>query len=101
MCGTEVTEGALFYGTKKRRQTVAIDSALRDTTLAAIDRLRTMIRDRITPAAVYTKACKKCSLIELCMPTLTSGQRDVARFVSRQLQNHLDTDAPSTDELHD
>ncbi|PAY19708.1 CRISPR-associated protein Cas4 [Rhodopirellula sp. SM50] len=97
MRGTEVTEGALFYGTKRRRQNVRIDTELRDTTMTTIDRLRTMIREHETPAAVFTKACKKCSLIELCLPTATSGQRDVSRFVSRQLEAHLRATEPLSD----
>ena len=97
MCGTKVTEGAFFYGAKRRRQGVRIDAALRDTTLKTIDRLRTMIRERTTPAAVVTKACKKCSLIDLCLPRISSGQRDVGRFISRQLEAHLSATEPLSD----
>ncbi|EMB14044.1 CRISPR-associated protein Cas4 [Rhodopirellula europaea] len=93
MCSTEVTEGALFYGTRRRRTNVTFDDELRDRTIQTIDALRTMIQDRKTPAAVRTKACDKCSLIELCLPDATGGDRSVARFMSRQLAAHLQ-DAP-------
>ena len=97
MCGTEITEGALFYGTKRRRQKTVFDQSLRSATLSAIDRFRQMIQGRKTPTALYTKACKKCSLIELCLPTVTGGGRDVKRFVGRELESHLLAGEPLSD----
>ncbi|GAA5504957.1 CRISPR-associated protein Cas4 [Novipirellula caenicola] len=92
MCATEVTEGALFYGTRRRRTDVVFDDDLRRRTTQTIDALRAMIQKRVTPAAVRTKACDKCSLIDLCLPDVTSGQRSVSRFISRQLASHLQDD---------
>lgn len=92
MRGTEITEGALFYGTRKRRTVVEIDAELRRITVQAVQMLRSMIQSRVTPPAVLTNACKKCSLIHLCMPAATTGDRDVGRFISRQLSAHLNSD---------
>ncbi|MCM2373934.1 CRISPR-associated protein Cas4 [Aporhodopirellula aestuarii] len=89
MCSTEVTEGALFYGVRRRRTDVAFDGKLRQRTMQTIDALRTMVDGRITPPAIRTKACDKCSLIELCLPDATAGNRSVARFMSRQLLSNL------------
>ncbi len=89
MCATEVTAGALFYGTRRRRTDVVFDDDLRRRTTQTIDALRGMIQKRVTPAAVRTKACDKCSLIDLCLPDATDGQRSVSRFMSRQLASHL------------
>lgn len=89
MCATEVTEGALFYGIRRRRTDVVFDNKLRQRTLQTIDALRTMINNRVTPPAIRTKACDKCSLIDLCLPDATGGNRSVARFMSRQLAANL------------
>jgi len=89
MCATEIAEGALFYGTRRRRTEVVFDNELRGRTTQTIAALRTMIEDRVTPAAVRTKACDKCSLIDLCLPDATGGDRSVARFMSRQLAANL------------
>ncbi|MCR9211952.1 MAG: CRISPR-associated protein Cas4 [bacterium] len=101
MCSTEVTaisieSGALFYGTKRRRTEVVFDEELRERTMQTIETLRTMIDSQMTPAAVRTKACEKCSLIELCLPDATGGNRSVARFMSRQLSRHLQDDVLPT-----
>ena len=98
MCGTEVTEGALFYGKRKRRTVVAIDDALRTGTVKAIKRLRQMIDDRETPPAVKLPKCKSCSLVELCLPSATTAQRSASRFMARQLASHAASDGPQTDE---
>ena len=76
MCATEVTD-------------VVFDDELRRRTTQTIDALRAMIQKRVTPAAVRTKACDKCSLIDLCLPDATDGHRSVSRFMSRQLASHL------------
>ncbi|MFG0254235.1 MAG: CRISPR-associated protein Cas4 [Rhodopirellula sp. JB053] len=89
MCATEITEGALFYGTKKRRTAVSFDEPLRQQTKDTIVYLRQMIESGTSPPAVRTPACKKCSLIELCLPDATDGSRSVSRFMSRQLAAHL------------
>lgn len=89
MCATEITEGALFYGTQRRRTDVAFDDKLRRRTRETIDALRHMMVSGVTPAAIRTKACEKCSLINLCLPDATGGDRSVARFMSRQLAAHL------------
>ncbi|WP_404304560.1 CRISPR-associated protein Cas4 [Neorhodopirellula lusitana] len=84
-----IEDGALFYGTTRRRTDVVFDDDLRRRTTQTIDALRTMIRERVTPSAVRTKACDKCSLIDLCLPDATGGDRSVARFMNRQLAAHL------------
>jgi CRISPR-associated exonuclease Cas4 len=101
MCATENTaisieSGALFYGTLRRRSEVVFDDNLRRRTTQTIKALRTMIEGRVTPPAVRTKACDKCSLIDLCLPDATGGTRSVARFMSRQLAANLrdERDAP-------
>lgn len=85
-----IQEGALFYGTRRRRTAVVFDDELRDRTMQTIDALRNMIDSRVTPPAIRTKACEKCSLIDLCLPDATTGSRSVSRFMSRQLAAHLE-----------
>lgn len=72
MMNIEVPEGALFYGQTRHRLDVKFDSALRKETEAAAMRLRELIESGITPKAEYSKKCEKCSLVELCLPKLSS-----------------------------
>ena len=68
MLNIEIREGALFYGQTRRREDVVFDKALRTATEEAARRVHELIESGITPKAEYSKKCKKCSLVELCLP---------------------------------
>ena len=40
-----------------------------------------------TPAAVYEKKCRNCSLMGICMPAMPGRAGQVARYVERQLKD--------------
>ncbi len=68
MMHVEIPEGALFYGEPRRRYDVKFDAALRKETEETTIRLRNLITSGITPPPLYSAKCKKCSLVELCLP---------------------------------
>ena len=78
MMNVEIPKGSLFYGEVRRRHDVQFDTALRTETEEATVRLRELIASGITPPAVYSAKCKKCSLVELCLPQ-----------VSKKVSNYL------------
>jgi CRISPR-associated exonuclease Cas4 len=82
MLGTEVEDGALFYGTNQRRQLVAFDRELRDLTAQAADHLHEMVRNRETPRAVKEAKCRRCSLVEVCMPEAMT-RRSAGSYLQR------------------
>jgi CRISPR-associated exonuclease Cas4 len=71
MMNIEISEGALFYGQTRHRYDVKFDSALRKETAEAAMRLCELITSGITPPAEYSVKCKKCSLVELCLPKVS------------------------------
>ena len=70
MLGTTIKNGALFYGTPRRRTEVTFDIELRNATAGAAEKLHQLIRNSKTPPAVYLKKCDNCSLVDICMPRL-------------------------------
>jgi CRISPR-associated exonuclease Cas4 len=70
MLGVYIAEGALYYGTPRRRNLVMFDSTLREQTITAAEKLHLLIRSGKTPPAVYQKKCDNCSLIEICLPKI-------------------------------
>ncbi len=72
MMNVDVPEGALFYGQTRHRLDVKFDSALRKETEEAAVRLHELIASNITPKAEYSKKCEKCSMVELCLPKVSS-----------------------------
>lgn len=70
MMNCAIAEGALFYGTPRRRQIVALDPILRDITMRAALRLHELLESGVTPPAVHEKKCEQCSLSPVCLPQI-------------------------------
>jgi len=68
MLNVEIPQGALFYGQTHHRHDVIFDKTLRMETEEAAKKVHELIESGLTPKAEYSKKCKKCSLVELCLP---------------------------------
>ena len=68
MMNIEIQDGALFYGQTRRREDVVFDEKLRRETEEAAKKVHELIESGITPKAEYSAKCKKCSLVEICLP---------------------------------
>lgn len=79
--GCAILEGALFYGTPKRRVVVRFDAELRAETTELARRFRALVDSEVVPEPVASPRCKSCSLADACLP-------DVRKSASRYLRNH-------------
>jgi CRISPR-associated exonuclease Cas4 len=92
MTGRTVPEGALFYGTTRRRAVVPFDSELRRLTEETAMSLRDLFQSGRIPPAVYRKdRCDACSLIEFCRPK-TNG-KSALRFRAGAIRDALAGDS--------
>jgi CRISPR-associated exonuclease Cas4 len=82
MLNVEIPRGALFYGRPRRRTDVVFDRDLRQLTENAARRLHELIRNRVTPPAVYEKKCDACSLFGQCLP---KASRQAAAYVEKEI----------------
>lgn len=71
MLGGNIPSGAIFYGQTRRRMDVFFDSKMRTETEEAAKKIHELIASGITPPPVYSAKCKKCSLVELCLPKIS------------------------------
>jgi CRISPR-associated exonuclease Cas4 len=71
MLNVEIPQGALFYGRTRRREEVGFDEELRLKTEDAAKQAHDLIESGVTPKPEYGKKCKKCSLLDLCMPKMS------------------------------
>lgn len=85
MLDVTVPEGALFYGKNRRRQAVFFDDDLRRCTAETASSLHALIGSGITPPARYEKKCDTCSLLEVCMPKVSTGKQLVGKYLRRML----------------
>jgi CRISPR-associated exonuclease Cas4 len=68
MLGVDIPQGAIFYGKTRHRIDVIFDETLRKETEDTAYRLHEFIKIGKTPKPDYSKKCKSCSLVSLCMP---------------------------------
>lgn len=93
MFGTSIPEGALFFISSHRRLPVVLDDALRSQTRALAHQLH-RIRDTLSvPAAEYSARCRRCSLLELCMPKVKTSAADYCRQLRQAACCPEDTEA--------
>lgn len=87
MLGTAVPQGAIFYGEPRRRQEVVFtpELRLRVETLAAT--MHRMYAARETPPAEPGTHCRRCSLVNLCLPTATANRSIAARWQAAQIRS--------------
>lgn len=93
MLRIHIPEGALFYGTPRRRFQVVFDEGLRLVTQQASDQYHELMRSGITPASRYEKKCKACSLFDICLP-LVSKHKSVRLWIEEQLTQHEKENTP-------
>ena len=81
----EIPEAYLYYGETRRRQTVALDTALREQTKSMIQEMHELYRRQYTPKVKRTKACNACSLKNICLPVLNK-ERSAAAYLEDMLK---------------
>lgn len=85
MFAEPIPEGALFYGETRRRTVVAFDAGLRALTAQVAADTRRMIAAQKTPPPVYTPACEKCSMQEICRPQRLEKPPHIVNWLARQI----------------
>ena len=85
MMDLDVPEGALFYGARRRRQSVFFDDALRGLTARVAAEARATMASGHLPAPEYEAGkCDSCSLNGLCQPRTA---RSATGWMERRLAN--------------
>lgn len=84
MTGRAVPCGAIYHHSSRKRREVICTPELRAQVVQAVQAIRHMLATKQLPPPVNDRRCSKCSLQEVCMPSVSDeGQR--ARTVVRAL----------------
>lgn len=83
MLGLQLDSADFFYNETKRRTKVKITEALRNQVMSLSVEMHKVYNQRITPKAESGKRCKACSLVNICMPRLTSKKVSVANYIEK------------------
>ncbi|MGW0981366.1 CRISPR-associated protein Cas4 [Streptomyces xiamenensis] len=75
MFNTTITRAAVYSARDRRRHSITIDQNLRDHVAELTIRIRDMLTTSALPPAVADNRCKRCSMVNSCMPrVLTRGE---------------------------
>ena len=74
MLGVAVPFGYIWHGKTRRRESVAIDPALRQTTELQVAAVRACLDNASAPSAEFGRWCASCSLNDHCLPQVTGGR---------------------------
>jgi len=81
MFGTQIPEGALYYGEAEHRVRIELHGGLREQAASLISEMHELLREGKTPGAVMSPKCSRCSLIEICQPRLSD--RRASEYLKR------------------
>ncbi|MBD1928673.1 CRISPR-associated protein Cas4 [Trichocoleus sp. FACHB-90] len=68
MTGKKVSCGYVYYAQSHQRQLVEITPELKQSAIATIESVQTLLQTGIMPKPLYSKRCKGCSLSSQCLP---------------------------------
>lgn len=80
----DIPEAFLYYGETKHRLKVVLDNGLRENVRAIAKEMHELYDKRHTPKVKPSKACKACSLADLCMPMLCKNP-SVVYYIQKNL----------------
>ena len=93
MLGGHIPAGAIFYGKTRRRMDIIFDKALRAETENAARKVHDLIESGITPKAEYSKKCKQCSLLNLCIPKV---RRNASNYLMKAVDSASGAEGEAT-----
>ena len=78
-----IPAGAIYFGKTRRRLDIVFNEDLRQETRNAAAHLHELLNEGITPNAVAGPKCKRCSLLDLCLPAATGGRQSARKYLMK------------------
>ncbi len=85
MLSVAVPTGYLYYGQTRRRVEVPMTDELRDAVRDAAAKMHQYYDRGYTPRIKPSKACRACSLRDICLPELDARARSASDYIERTL----------------
>lgn len=92
MLGYKFNKAEIFYNETKRRNKIEITEALRANVMDLSAEMHKAYNSKATPKAETGKHCRNCSLVNICMPRLTSKKANVANYIEKYSKIGCDVD---------
>jgi len=82
MLSTEIPSGFIYYGLTRHRDQVLFTNELRTLVKELCLEMQGYFRRMYTPKVKKSKACRSCSLYDICIPTLHGKKESASAYIS-------------------
>lgn len=96
MFNIQISESAIYYKQINKRIKVQVTEDLKKQVKDIANDMKLLYESRLTPKAKIGKNCKRCSLINHCLPRLTHHKKSVVNYVNKHINEILMSNIPST-----
>jgi CRISPR-associated exonuclease Cas4 len=86
MLSFSIPSAFLFYGETRRRVAVDLTYELRQFVVDMAAEMHAYFRRGYTPRVRTSKACRSCSLAEVCLPGLQDNQTPASQYIEQHLK---------------
>ena len=81
-----ISSGYLYYGQTRHRVPVELTNELRELVVKMSDEMHRYFKRGHTPRAKTSKACRACSLADICLPKLQKKVMPASRYIQKQIE---------------
>lgn len=94
MLGIDIKRGAIFYWEERQREYFEIFDSMRSEVKQTVKIMHRLFDKHILPKAHKNRSCRSCSLIDICMPSLTS--KSARKYISDTIDTMTSLDEEIT-----
>ncbi len=87
MLAVTISTGFLYYGETRHRVVVELTNELRSLVLNMSQEMHGYFERGYTPRVKISKACRSCSLADICLPDLQGKVISASRYIRNQIEN--------------
>ena len=87
MLSTAIPVGYLYYGEIRRRVEVELNAELRELVRSMSEEMHAYFGRGYTPRVKTSKACRSCSLADVCLPVLQEKVVAASKYIQQQVES--------------
>jgi CRISPR-associated exonuclease Cas4 len=86
MLSTSIPHGYLYYGETRHRVEIQFSTELRTLVKEMSDEMHNYFSRGYTPRVKTSKACRSCSLADVCLPALQEKVVVASKYIKQQVE---------------
>jgi len=87
MLSTTIPRGYLYYGETRHRVNVELTGELHELVRSMSEEMHAYFQRGYTPRVKTSKACRSCSLADICLPELQGNVVPASKYIQQQIKD--------------